>query len=86
MKTTITITELRQIARNIIKELFSEVIKSDDKELWKKVLQWINNHIEKLKIKLVYETSLDNIQRYHEWEQVRNILNKQFGNKFIKKI
>lgn len=67
------LSEITKSANDIIKTIFKEVKKSDDKEVWKKAFEFIKQK--------EYEGS----NRF-VWERVKIILSKRYGEKFIKNI
>lgn len=65
-------SEIDAEAKKIINNLFEEVVRSDDKSLWKKAI-----HASK---------SREVVTGNHVWRRVSQILLDRFGRKFIKKI
>lgn len=60
----------------IIQDLFSRVLVSDDKEVWKKALDFIIKKTEDLE-KNCWEWKF-------VWRKVRSIMSDKYGKKFIK--
>lgn len=71
------ISEYRKLANITIKDIFSEVIKSDDKEIWKKALMAIDIII----IKYEQWQRGENMFVYRE---VKKIMSSKYWKKFIK--
>lgn len=60
----------------IIQDLFSRVLISEDKEVWKKAISFINTKVEDLE-KNCWEWKFI-------WRKVRSIMTHKYGKKFIK--
>lgn len=68
-------SEISVEANQIISTIFKEVIKSDNKEVWKKAIDFIQNKISDLSKKWDSDRFI--------WESVLRKVSSQFGKKFI---
>jgi hypothetical protein len=81
--------EISQKARTEIKEKYSEVLKSDDKEVWKSAIMKIKIELaeidEKKKTLAIEDTKiLSSFRRGYILNKVLYIILDKFGKKFIK--
>lgn len=72
-----TKSETKKEADDIIKSIFAEVIKSDDKKLWKKALDSIESIMQK-------HSMAGEIRKSFVWRGVKSKMLRKYGNKFIK--
>ena len=75
-------SEITNEAKKILKTLFNNAIESNNKEDWKKAINAIDNHINKLKQKRHIEDIGMNL---FIWDSVKFNILKMFGKKFIQR-
>lgn len=80
---------IRREGQQILKDVFSAVLQSEDKELWKKAMKALTQHIEKLEIDARC-TSYHNpdeadhlIRQLWYWQSARKQFCAKFGKHFI---
>ena len=71
-------SDIKKEAKNIINTIFTAVIKSDNKEDWKKAIVYIDDKITDLEISTRGEEMFI-------WRGVKNQITFLFGKKFINK-
>ncbi len=72
--------------RMIIKTIYAQVLKSDDKDLWERALDSMHSHIYKLEIKVRQpEATNHDIRNLWYWNSARRQFVSKFGKKFISK-
>ena len=69
-------TEIKLEAEQIIKDLFFKVLESNDKEVWKKAIEFINRKTDDLELNCWEGKFI--------WRKVRNIMTSKYWKKFIK--
>lgn len=84
-------SEIRAEAEKIIKTIFPQLAKSDEKEVWKKAISACGAQAEKndAKVREIVATGSDEdtakyTRNYYVWDRARFILANRFGKKFIK--
>lgn len=82
---------IRREGTKILNDIFSVVLLSDEKKLWKKAMHSMTSHIEKLENEARY-TSYHNpdeadhlIRQLWYWQSARKQLCTRFGRRFIRK-
>jgi len=70
-------SEYYKEADDIIKDLFSRVLESNNKEEWKRTLDFITTK--------TYQLELTCGEWKHSWRKVREIMLNKYGKKFITK-
>ena len=68
-----TLKEINHEAKQVLKDVFSGVLKSEDKKVWKDAMMFVSNKIQ------------PGTDMRFVWEKVRIELARQFGLKFIVK-
>jgi len=80
------ISALQKNGKQIIQDIFQPVLKSENKEDWKKAFKFIDKKIAVLKLKL--NSAVDNqeqlIIEIWNWENTKRQISVKFGEKFIK--
>lgn len=73
---TITTTQIQKEANKIIKDIFSWVLKCDNKEKWEKAFNYCNKEI-------IISENWDRWLKMFAWRKVYKILIKKYWIKFI---
>ena len=68
-----TLKEINKEAKQVLKDVFSGVLKSEDKQVWRDAMMFVSNKIQ------------PGTDMRFVWEKVRIELARQFGLKFIVK-
>lgn len=83
-------SQIQQQASLICQDIFGAVVRSDDKNLWKKALKSTEKHIRKLQFEInsmcqdnPNETN-EKLENLYVWSEARKMLITKFGQKFIK--
>lgn len=69
-------SEINKEAEKIIKQIFCAVLVNDDKKVWKKSMDFIDEKIYKLE-------NWDRGSEMFIWKQVKWKMNNRYGKKFI---
>lgn len=82
---------IRREGTKILNDIFYVVLLSDEKELWKKAMNSMTSHIEKLEKEARYTSYYDPDEADHlirqlwYWQSARKQLCARFGRRFIRK-
>lgn len=82
--------EVRKNGLRIIEHVFHGVLKSEDKELWKRALNSMHRHIVELECRVRREAAANTedadflVTELWAWNSARRQMCARFGNKFIR--
>lgn len=73
------ISEIQKGGLEILNTVFCNVLRSPDRDVWKKAIVFIEENIKRMRI----ESYDENIIKIYLWDSARKQLCKRFGKKFI---
>lgn len=85
-----TFYTIRREGNKILDDVFSSVLQSHEKSLWKKAMHAMSQHIQKLEIDARYTSYHDPEEADHlirqlwYWQSARKQLCSRFGKRFIR--